>query len=142
MCPVDEVVFFNDKIGYYDPLFGSYVMRVIDTPISIKNNIPTAQIDGSEVELTRENVKDIVFGVDFKTKGGKLLKKVDEPLKDKDHYFLARNPPSDYELTDHQKKIQQSGNEIRKQCSGLKGSQFKKCRSDVLSKLFREESNE
>ena len=51
-------------------------------------------------------------------------------------WIKPRKTIQHYPRTEQQEKIGKAGEAIGKECKGLKGSEFKVCRSKVLQELF------
>ena len=55
----------------------------------------------------------------------------------KGRWIKERRKLKDYPETEQQKKIRETGKEIKEKCTGLKGEDFGKCRIEVLDKVFK-----
>lgn len=139
LVPVDrKISIFDGKIGVFSDEYGTFLCKNIeDMPVVFDGGKISTSVDGEEVELTPQKVEELIFEDEFKGKKGMLIKRVEKPIGDKDHYFLVRAPPSEYENTDQQVRIKEAGDQIRKKCTGKKGDEFKKCRHKVLDTIFK-----
>lgn len=58
-------------------------------------------------------------------------------MSKKGRWVKVRKPISPYPITEHQKKIAESGKRISEECTGKKGVEFNLCRSEVLRDIFK-----
>ena len=51
-------------------------------------------------------------------------------------YVYERAAPKSYKTTGQQKRIGDAGREVGAKCTGKKGSEFKRCRHEVMKDIF------
>jgi len=52
------------------------------------------------------------------------------------NWVKFRKPISDYPMTQQQKKVKIGGKLIKEKCAGKKGSDFRRCRTEILACAF------
>ena len=128
---------FEDKACVKDELLG-WVCRIIP-----KGSVVLIEEDGLKLKDER-GVRRIDHLGDVRPLSRRkgLLVQVREDAEFPDgsrEYYLIRNPPRYRQLTETQKRVKLVGERIRKECKGLRGSDFASCRARVAKEVFKKD---